>query len=98
MSPYADWLVGGVSIAIGTGALWGAVSANAYIFSMPKVRLLEASLGRTGTRATLAAAALCLIALGIAIGCGWKWKWFSEPPEKIVVLACAASPSIKLRH
>jgi hypothetical protein len=98
MSPYADWFVGGVSIAIGTGALWGGIFANEYVFRMPKVRLLEASLGRSGTRALLAAAGLALIALGVAIGCGWKWKWFSEPPEKIVVLACAASPSINLRH
>jgi hypothetical protein len=98
MSPYADWFVGGVSIAIGTGALWGAASANASIFSMPKVRLLEASLGKSGTRALLAAVGLLLIVLGVAIGVGWKWKWFSEPQEKIVVLAYAVSPSINLQQ
>jgi hypothetical protein len=86
MSSYADWFVGGVTIAIGASALWGALSANQHIFTMPKVRLLEASVGRSGARGILGALGMALIALGIAIALGWKWPWFSEQPATIVTI------------
>jgi len=80
MSPYADWFVGGVTIALGAGALWGAASANRYVFEMPKMRLLESSVGRTSARAILSLVGIALIALGIGIAIDWKWPWSTNAP------------------
>jgi hypothetical protein len=83
MSQYADWFVGGVAIAIGAGALWGAASANRYVFEMPKLRLLESSIGKTPARAILALAGVGLITLGIGIALDWKWPWKAAPRETV---------------
>lgn len=75
MLGYADWIVGGIAIAIGIVLCACAAISTEHLYELPKVRWLQQRYGRSATRSVLIVAGVALVALGIAIALGWKVEW-----------------------
>jgi hypothetical protein len=71
VSPWTDWFVGGVAISLGVLALGAAVLNDQRAFVLPKLRLLEHSVGRLRARWILGALGVALMIAGTMIGLGY---------------------------
>ena len=67
-----DLFVGGMAIVVGSLLLLAAAIGSNVPFQLPKLRWLEAKIGRGAARAVLAAIGTAVVAIGILIVVGWR--------------------------
>lgn len=77
-----DWLVGGVSMAIGAAFCYGALVESRLQGRLKLARLITEKLGPTAARVIGVLFGLLLIVLGIAIACGYSIELIGRHPRR----------------